>query len=513
MNNLHGFAAMGGHAVALALATSLAGCAVAQSPSSAASPVPHSTERPNILFIFTDDQRQDTFGAVGNPVIETPNLDRLINDGIWFENSFVTTSICCVNRACILTGEHSVRHGVHDFFQTLTNQQLRETYAGVLREQGYYTGFIGKWGIGDSVEATARGAQVFDFWAGASHQTNFWHEADCPYVLNDGVTNKTDNTCTCPPDARGIDGPRVRIGKANIEDPVHLETEVFVDKFEDFLDTRDPDKPFHYSAFFKSPHSPFSDYPDETAHLYVNAKMPIPWTATPGHADARPEFMKNHLGNPTGQRQVDDHEVLSNFLREYYRLVTGIDITVGKMVEALEERGLADNTVILYTSDNGYFSGEQGYAGKWLMYEPSLRVPGFYYDPRLPRELRGQRLEHPVVTIDFSVTMLDLAGAPVPGDMQGMSFAQLAANPDVPWREDFYYEHRYDHGGQIKNSEGVWSKEWKYVLYPGEDPPVEQLFHLTSDPDELNDLWGDPAHAAVREQMRARWEYYKVTTP
>lgn len=468
-------------------------------------------KRPNFLFLFSDDHRWDAAGCMGNPVIETPELDRLAAGGVLFKNAFVTISICCVSRASTLTGQYARRHGVHDFFTPLPPESLAQGYSAQLREYGYYTGFIGKWGIGDSVERTAEGAKYFDYWAGASHQTNFWHEADCPYVTNDGIHQPTDNTCTCPADARGVAGPGIRIGKKNIENPVHLSTEIIPAKAQQFLETRDPDKPFCLSIFWKAPHSPWTDWDPSLAGLYEDAAMPVPKSATPERAEDRPDFLKQSLAGPVGQRWADDHDALQDQMRHYYRLITTMDRGIGKVRALLEGMGLADNTVILYTSDNGHFLGDHGYAGKWLMHEESIRVPMIAYDPRLPAGRRGVTSNAMTLNIDMAPTMLDLAGAPIPDSMQGESIAPLMRRDNAPWRKQWFYEHLYEHGGQIVPCVGVRSERWKYIRYYQEDPVYESLYDLENDPDEVHDLAREPAHAERLEKMRARCAAYEAS--
>lgn len=468
-------------------------------------------ERPNFLLLFSDDHRWNAVGCMGDPVIQTPELDRLAREGVLFTNAFVTTSICCVSRASMLTGQYARRHGVNDFYTPLAAATLEQGYSAVLRRNGYYTGFIGKWGIGDSVERTAQGAEYFDYWAGASHQTNFWHEADCPYVLNDGIHDKTNNTCTCPPDARGVEGPNIRVGKANIKNPMHLSTEIIPGKAAQFLETRDAAKPFCLSIFWKAPHGPWSDWAPEFAGLYEDTAMPIPKAATAALAEDRPEFLKKSLAGPTGRRWATDHGILQAQMRHYYRLITSMDKGIGKVRATLERLGLAENTVILYISDNGHFLGDHGYAGKWLMHEESIRVPMIAYDPRLPKAKQGRVCEAMTLNIDMAPTMVDMAGVPVPDTMQGRSIAPLLRNTRAKWRGEWFYEHLYEHGGQIVPCIGVRTTRWKYIRYYRQDPVYESLYDLQGDPEEIRDLARDPRFAEKLAELRAKCANYEET--
>lgn len=468
----------------------------------------HPAKPINILFIFTDDQRWDALGYAGNHVIQTPNLDRLAARGTYFENAFVTTAICCVSRASVLTGQYGRYSGVQDFFTPI---RLETTYPRYLREAGYYTGFIGKWGTqerdtGYFMEA----ADLFDFWAGSMGQGNYWHERDCNFVRNNGTTQKHDFLCDCPPDARGFSGEEIRVGKENIEDPVHQETYIVPLKARIFLDQRDKTKPFCLSISFKSPHGPWSDYDEKFRNAYEGLAMPVAPSVDEQDARSRPGFLKRSLNGIKDLEKVRTaHEMngpLQQSMRQYYRLISGMDQAVGELVEELKKRGLHDNTVIIFYSDNGHFMWEHGFTGKWLMYEESIRVPGFIFDPRNPKQ--GERSGEMVLNIDLAPTILDFAGLEIPGHMQGKSLLPLVEDPDMPFREDFFYEHLYGHmeGDQhIERSEGIRTRDWKYIRYINREGPVsEELYHLPEDPLELNDRSADPAAASMLEKLRDR---------
>lgn len=468
------------------------------------------SRQPNIVFLFTDDQRSDAVGYAGNEKIQTPNMDRLAQEGLRFDNCFVTTSICCISRASVLSGQYARRHDITGFNTTFSPEALQQTYPALLQRHGYYTGFIGKWGVGTLPEKTNVAAKMFDDWQGQPHQTNFWHEADCAFVKFDGKSPHMAGVCDCPPDARGKKGWDVRIGKANMREPKHLSTEIIPAKIEQFLENRDLEKPFCLSLFFKAPHDP-QDYDPRYENLYENLEMPIPRTSKPKFASARPDFLRKHqLGNASGGKWAENHALLQTHIRNYYRLVSGADYAIGKLIESLESRGLAENTVILFTSDNGSFHGEHGFAGKWLMREPSIRVPGFVYDPRLPLSTRNRCTGEMVLNIDFTATILDLAGVEIPSSMQGRSLRKLTEDASGKWREDWFYEHEYTHGGAIQPIIGVRSKDWKYTLYTKQDPPYEELFDLITDPDEVNNLASEPEYQERLSTLRRRCNEYKL---
>jgi arylsulfatase A-like enzyme len=458
-------------------------------------------ERPNLVMIFTDDQRYDAVGYAGNDAVHTPNLDRLAQQGLIFRNCFVNTSICAISRANLLSGQYPGRHGIDDFHKTFTPEQLRRTVPARLRDAGYQTAFFGKWGIGDSPKRTHQGAAVFDYWAGQPMQTCFFHESDCRYVRFNGFDRPLDDLCDCPADASGRLGYRNRVGKANLQAPLHVDAEIAPMHVERFLDGRDVEKPFCLMLFFKSPHGPFTDWDPTTEHLTDGKEMPRPPAATLANANREPKIIKESLGRPSGMRYLQDPKWFDRHMRDYYRLIASMDAGVGRIMQSLSERGLDQNTVVLFTSDNGHYKGEHGLAGKWLMHEPSLRVPGFLFDPRQPCAKATDRM---VITTDFSATLLALAGIDIPGDMTGHSLTALYANATAPWRKDFYYDHPYGHGGRIPRTIGVRAETHTYTRYTDPNPPFEQLFDLVSDADQLNNLAGQPNHAALLKRLRKR---------
>jgi len=192
-------------------------------------------------------------------------------------------------------------------------------------------------------------------------------------------------------------------------------------------------------------------------------------------------------------------------MRDYYRLVTGIDREIGRIVAKLAERGLADNTVILFTSDNGWFAGERGLADKWLMYEESIRVPLVVFDPRLPRSQRGRTVDALTLNLDFAPTMLEMASVSVPAGMQGRSLSQLLqGSRPADWRKDFFYEHDYS-PKIIPASEGIRTERWAYLRWLAPNPESEELYDILSDPLEQHDLAADPAYAPTLGALRAQW--------
>ncbi|QDU89310.1 Arylsulfatase [Pirellulimonas nuda] len=458
--------------------------------------------RPNIVMIFSDDQRQDAVGYAGNSAITTPHLDALAKQGMVFRNCFVNTSICAINRANLLSGQYPGRHGIRDFFETFTHQQLRESVPGRLRDAGYQTAFFGKWGIGDTSEKTHLGAAVFDYWAGQPKQTNYFHESDCRHVRYDGFSRSSDDLCDCPADKRGHAGVQVRVGKETLSDPIHHDAEIIPMHAQRFLEGRDPDRPFCMMLFFKSPHGPFSDWDPATREYTAGKTMPIPLAATKANAQREPTVVQSSLGWSAGQTLLDNPARHQASVSDYYRSISSMDMGVGRIMAELHRRGLDQNTVVLFTSDNGHFSGEHGLGGKWLMYEPSLRVPGFLCDLRKP--LQEAVSDELVITTDFSATILALAGLPIPDTISGLDLTALTDNEEIEWRDDMFYDHPYGHNGKIPTTIGVRTRTHTYTRYTSETPPFEQLFDNQTDPDQLNNLATDPEFNGQLLTLRRR---------
>jgi len=421
-------------------------------------------KRPNIIFLLTDDQRFDALGCMGNPIIQTPRLDNLAAEGVLFRNSFATTSICATSRATFLCGQYARRHGVHDFRITLKPETFANTYPMLLRKSGYRTAFIGKWGVGGELPKDA-----FDHWDGFAGQGRYFYEGD----------------------------------------PVHM-TQKLEESAQKFLKTATADAPFCMAMSFKAAHvqdrapRPFQPDPRYES-LYRDVTIPPAPKSAEKYFNGLPDFLQTSEGRVRWERRFATPEMYQNSVKDYYRLVTGIDRVVGSIVDQLKEQELFDNTVIIYTSDHGFFLGEYGLAGKWLMYEESIRTPLLIYDPRLPQSARGKIRDEMVLNIDVAPTILAFAGVDIPEQTQGHSLVPLVEGKTVPWREEWFYEHLFPHP-KIPKSEGVRTERWKYIRYVETEPPHEELYDLQNDPQEVNNLVGSNEHAETLNELRARWQ-------
>ena len=325
----------------------LASTIVATEAQAAVGP-PAAAARPNIVLILADDLRFDALGYAGNKIIRTPNIDRLAARGTVFTNSFCTTAICPVSRASIITGQYERRHKIADFSTPLSPNQLAHTFPVLLRQHGYRTGFIGKWGLGDPLPA-----EQYDFWRGFPGQGNYF--------------------------------PRGKFGVPG----EHLTAKQAAQAVE-FLDGCSAATPFVLQISAKAPHvqddglkRPFPPEP-KTETLFLDVTIPKPPTATEADFRALPPFLQTSEARARWLTRFSTEELYQHTVKDYYRLIVGVDELVGTVLRRLEEMGLASNTVIIFTSDNGFYLGDRGLAGKWFMHEESMRVPLVITDFRHP---------------------------------------------------------------------------------------------------------------------------------
>ncbi len=418
---------------------------------------------PNILFILTDDQRFDALGCAGNSIIRTPNVDALARDGIRFDRAFVTTPICAASRASIFTGTFERTHAYTFTKPPLPRAFTDASYPALLRAAGYRTGFVGKFGV-----AVEKGVQERMF--------DVLHLDTLPHVET----------------VAGVERHKTEVeGEAVIE----------------FLRGVRPGQPFCCVWCPWAPHADDDNpkqyfWPPAVDGLYRDVDIPVPEMADPKYYDAQPAFLKNTMSRTRWGWRFDTPEKYQAMVKGYFRMISGIDVVVGRIRAELARLKLDENTVIIYASDNGYFLGERGYADKWLMYDLSIRVPLIVYDPRAPRESRGMVKRDLVLNIDLGPTMLDLAGAPIPALAQGKSLRPLLGRGTPAWRSEIFCEELWDHP-EIPRSECVRTDRWKYIQYPAH-PEYIELFDLKDDPDEKRNLAADPRCARELSKLRAR---------
>jgi arylsulfatase A-like enzyme len=425
-----------------------------------------SADRPNVVFLLADDMRWDMMGCAGNKVIQTPNLDALAKDGTRFRNMFVTTAICAASRASLLTGLYERTHRYTFNTRPITDEHLAISYPVLLRQAGYRTGFVGKFGVGVGKGAEKR---MFDSFVPLD-RTPYWKKQP------DGTEK-------------------------------HL-TDIEGEKAIAFLDTLKPGEPFCLSVSFNAPHAEDADplqyyWQKEVDHLYTDVRFPPPKTMGDDFFRAQPVFLRESESRARFHWRFDMSPKYQQMVRGYYRMISGVDLVVGRIREALAKRGLAENTVILFSGDNGYFLGERGFADKWYIYEYSIRVPLLVFDPR-DRPAKPRVVDRMALNVDVSPTVLELAGVAVPPLVQGRSLVPLLkGDPPADWRTDFFYEHLFDRKN-IPKSEGVRTERFAYVRWFEQSPVVEELYDHVADFDEVRNLAADPKFADVLAKLRAR---------
>jgi len=423
--------------------------------------------RPNLLFIITDDQRFDMLGIV-NPILQTPNMDRLASEGVRFENAFVTTPICAASRASLLTGLVERTHRSTFGTPPLAVEFTDRSYPVLLREAGYRTGFIGKFGVSTEPGAVDK---MFD---------TYEPLRPAPYFkeLEDGSTR-------------------------------HL-TDITADRAVEFLRSTDRTRSFALTLSFNAPHADDGDerqfiWPEAMNEKYSDVVLPDPPLSDPAFFDALPEFLKDaSLNRIRWYWRFDTPEKAQQMTKGHYRMISGVDAAIGRVLDELESLELASNTVVILMGDNGYFLGERGYAGKWLPYELSIHVPLIVFDPRIEEGSRGALPSLPALNIDIAPTLLELAGVEVPSTMQGRSLVPILEGASPPdWRSDFFVEHLFDHP-DIPKHEGVRGERYKYARYFEQDPVYEELYDLLVDPMEARNLAGDSDYLETLMELRRR---------
>lgn len=433
-------------------------------------------KRPNIILLLVDDLRWNALGCMGNGIVKTPHIDKLAARGVLFTNAFVTTSICWSSRASIFTGQWMRRHGVGlNDGKELKPGAWASTYPAQFRGAGYRTGFIGKFGVGSDKKMSSMEGE-FDYWKGLPGQGGkFFIEPDDPKRMH--------------------------------------KTALFGDQALEFISDCKVDQPFCLSVSFNAVHArdhqPREYEPDPRDEgLYDGTEIPLPKLATEAAFNRLPEFLKTSEGRTRWGWRFDEPRKAQNILRDYYRLITGVDREIGRIVEALEKQNLAANTILLFTSDNGYALADRGLADKWFPYEEDIRVPLIVVDPRLPAARRGTKMDRIALNVDIAPTLLDLAGLPIPSVMQGLSLKPLIEGQSpADWRTEFFYEH-HAVPARIPPVEAIRTERWKYIRWIKAQPVVEELYDLQNDPLEERSLIDDPASATELAKLRVKWNDY-----
>jgi len=445
--------------------------------------------RPNILYIMSDDHAAHAMSCYGSRINQTPNLDRIANEGMRFDNCFCTNSICGPSRATILTGTYNHVNGMTTLASKLDNRQLN--FAKLLQQNGYQTAVIGKWHLGQGPEHWPTGFDYYNILQGQG-----------PYFNPEMVCN----------------GEKITYQGYT--------TDIITDLSLDWLAKRDPDRPFCLLYQHKAPHRSWE--PDEKhAHMYDDVDIPEPETfdddyanraAAAAEAKMRVESDLNDrdLKQPVPEGLTPEEEKswkYQRYIKDYLRVVAAVDDNVGRVLDYLDEQGLADDTIVIYTSDQGFFLGDHGWYDKRFMYEESLRMP---FVIRYPREIDPGSVNRDIIlNVDFAPTFLDYADIDQPESFQGASFRPLLQDdrPD-DWQTSLYYRywmHLAHHN--VYAHYGVRTLRYKLIYYyadalgqPGavDDTrqPEWELFDLEKDPQELNNVYADPEYADAVAELK-----------
>lgn len=432
--------------------------------------------RPNFIYIMTDDHAAHMLSAYGSAIASTPNLDRIAEGGMLFENAFVTNSLCAPSRAVLLSGKYSHKNGQLSNRGAFDGSQ--QTFPKLMREAGYETALIGKWHL--KSEPTG-----FDYWK----------------VL--------------PGQGRYHDPEFIEMGK-RVRHEGYV-TDLITDFVLQWIENRPEDRPFLLLYHHKAPHGPWE--PDEKHRaMFAGETIAEPphfdddfsnraSAAAASESDLEPELAARYTrwGSPPPP-ELDALErkkwVYQRYVKDYMRVVASVDDNVGRLLDHLDRAGLAANTVLIYTSDNGMFVGDHGLFDKRFMYEEPLRVPLLVRYPPMIRP--GGRTEAMALNLDFAPTILDLAGIPVPDDMQGRSLRPVL-DGGVPgnWRKSAYYHYyEYPSSHNVYPHYGVRTERYKLIRYY--KPADEwEMFDLQEDPLELRSVYDDPQYAQIRAELEA----------
>jgi arylsulfatase A-like enzyme len=430
--------------------------------------------RPNILYIMTDDHAAHALSCYGSKINKTPNLDRIATQGMRFDNAFCTNALCGPSRATLLTGKYSHMNGFRDNRANSKFDFAQVTFNKLLQSAGYQTAVIGKWHLGSDPVG-------FDHWS----------------IL--------------PGQGRYINP--IFIDKGGKRGPVNgYATDVITDKTLDFIKTRDAQKPFCLLYHHKAPHREWT--PDaKHAQLYENEDIPLPesfdddYSGRASPAGKQEMTVERHL-TPTDLK-VKPPEGLEGaalkkwkyqrYIKDYLRCVASVDDNVGRVLDHLDTAGLSENTIVIYTSDNGFFLGDHGWYDKRFMYEESLRVPLMIRYPK--KVVAGSVSKELVTNCDYAPTILDYCGVPVPPDMQGRSLRPvLEGKAPADWRKSVYYHYyEFPQPHHVHPHYGVRTDRYKLIHYY--TVKEWELFDLEKDPREMRSVYDHPQYAQVQADL------------
>jgi arylsulfatase A-like enzyme len=457
--------------------------------------------------MMSDDHAAPAISAYGgflSDIFKTPNIDRIANEGMRFENTLCTNSICTPSRATILTGKYSHKNGVYTLYEKLADEQV--TFPKLLQQNGYYTGIIGKWHLHTEPKG-------FDYWKVMIDQGRY-HD---PIYCEKGKGWSMDDE-----DSSGT------VYKGYV-------TDITTDFGIDFLENRPDVRPFCLLLHFKAPHDEW-EHSKKYDDLFSDVDIPEPPTLFDDYSTrgdgvkyCTQKIGQNHTFYEDQTRHLKGAKrkraQYQIYIKKYLRCVKSIDDNIGRLLNYLDKKGLADNTLIVYTADQGFYLGEHGMYDKRFMYEESLRMP---FLVRYPNGIKPGQVNNEITTnVDFAETFLDYAGVEIPSEMQGCSLRPLfEGNTPKDWPQAMYYRY-WMHGAHfnIPGHYGIRTKDHKLIFFYGkglgyshdefyptghwefegnkivDSEPYWELYDLNNDPDEMNNVYSDPAYADIKDKL------------
>lgn len=469
-----------------------------------------SSQRPNVVFVMTDDQRWDTLGCYGRNDVKTPHIDKLAEQGVTFDNAFYAVAICMPSRATMFTGRYFSDHQsgfTHPYNRTLPKEEFAESYPAQMKKAGYRTGFVGKFGIRlQNTPKTA--AEYFDFFAVGGM---IWPKEDAELKnIFRADRPKTERT--------------LKKGDAMIR----------------FLETQPKDQPFCLSISFDAvKNDRDSDMHTPHVEVFKDQKMWVPENWVEGKNQELPKLLDHCRGTYLHVSRTSTPEQYQTTTRRFAVQGYTVDKQIGRLMAKLEEMDVLDNTIVIYTSDNGRFHGSHGLFDKALLYEESVKEPLIIFDGRAPKSQQGRRESAMVSSADVAPTILSLAGLEIPGIMKGKALngilngsqdmsqwrdavlmenlflqelhtAIIKKNPDIPGLNDEIIAENRSY-----RTRGVRTERYKYFKYYEHDPVIEELYDMEADPSEMNNLISNPEYTEVLSKLRKQTEdlHAQATAP
>jgi arylsulfatase A-like enzyme len=461
----------------------VAGTVLASSVSSSVLMAEPNTKRPNLIFFLGEGQRADALSIAGNPILKTPNHDRIAREGMRFENAFCTNALCAPARSVALSGMYSRSTGA------LSNEHLDTPlpsdiplFTDLLREVGYEVAILGKVHMPHGVEE-----RYWDYYFGHNNPGNDYAN---PFFK---------------------EGRKGKVGPEKQYHDVYPD-DLTVDRALAWLEEDRGDKPFCLLVWFVAPHEPFFR-PRRHQDLYRGITTPKPETFD--------DDLKGYPGKPKGFVDAENkvgttpsHPAcgsLEGVMKDYYAGLVAVDENIGRVFDYLEKKNILDNTAIVHSSDHGFFLGEWRMFDKRLMHEPSIRVPLMVrYPKRIPA---GTICREMALDIDLAPTLLDLAGVPIPAHMQGKSLLPLAKASDPSFRKEWYYEYyEWPNPEKVPPCRGIRTERYKLIQYLLE-PQEFEFYDLKNDPKETRNLYGMPDFAPIQQHLIERLESLRTAVP